>query len=178
MWLKFASMSRRYLGKVRSNFVGTEFMVYDDGENPEHYRGGDEEQIRKELGAITYASNVLGSRGPRKMRVCVPMIDEKTKHPIVFRPASKTESLLTKAREGDDRCFFLINKVRSLVVVLIGVACSHVPLIETQPPRWNETVRAYVLNFNGRVTHASVKNFQLVHPDDHDRVILQFGMPL
>ena len=24
-----------YLGKVRSNFLGTEFSIYDDGENPE-----------------------------------------------------------------------------------------------------------------------------------------------
>lgn len=36
-------------------------------------------------------------------------------------------------------------------------------------------VGAYVLNFSGRVTQASVKNFQLVSPDDHDTVVLQFG---
>ena len=34
---------------------------------------------------------------------------------------------------------------------------------------------AYCLNFGGRVTHASVKNFQLVSEEDPDRVILQFG---
>ena len=32
---------------------------------------------------------------------------------------------------------------------------------------------AYVLNFNGRVTMASVKNFQLVDPDEHNIVVLQ-----
>lgn len=142
-----------YLGKVRSNFVGTEFMVYDAGENPENYKGSDEEAVRKELGAVTYASNVLGARGPRKMRVSVPQLDPETDLPIVFRPSSKSESLLAKSKDGDSQCFFLVNK----------------------PPRWNESVRAYVLNFNGRVTQASVKNFQLVHPDDHDTVILQFG---
>lgn len=36
-------------------------------------------------------------------------------------------------------------------------------------------VGAYVLNFNGRVTMASVKNFQLVDPDDQKAVVLQFG---
>lgn len=36
-------------------------------------------------------------------------------------------------------------------------------------------VGAYVLNFNGRVTMASVKNFQLVDPDDQENVLLQFG---
>ena len=34
---------------------------------------------------------------------------------------------------------------------------------------------AYCLNFNGRVTHASVKNFQLVEEHDLENVILQFG---
>jgi Tub family len=36
-------------------------------------------------------------------------------------------------------------------------------------------VAAYVLNFNGRVTMASVKNFQLVTPEHQDSVVLQFG---
>ena len=44
-----------------------------------------------------------------------------------------------------------------------------------KPPRWNDQVGAYVLNFNGRVTMASVKNFQLVADDDHDSILLQFG---
>ena len=39
-----------------------------------------------------------------------------------------------------------------------------------KPPRWNDQVGAYVLNFNGRVTMASVKNFQLVEPDEQDAV--------
>lgn len=44
-----------------------------------------------------------------------------------------------------------------------------------KPPRWNEQVGAYVLNFSGRVTMASVKNFQLVDPDEQNAVVLQFG---
>lgn len=34
---------------------------------------------------------------------------------------------------------------------------------------------SYVLNFKGRVMQASVKNFQVVHEEDNDYVILQFG---
>ena len=34
---------------------------------------------------------------------------------------------------------------------------------------------SYRLNFGGRVTRPSVKNFQLVTPQDHDSVVLQFG---
>jgi len=44
-----------------------------------------------------------------------------------------------------------------------------------KPPKWNNEVGAYVLNFGGRVTMASVKNFQLVSPDDIETVLLQFG---
>ena len=44
-----------------------------------------------------------------------------------------------------------------------------------KPPRWNDTVGAFVLNFNGRVTMASVKNFQLITHDDAEKVVLQFG---
>lgn len=36
-------------------------------------------------------------------------------------------------------------------------------------------LNAYCLNFNGRVTEASVKNFQLVSDDNQNHVILQFG---
>ncbi|OLP75701.1 Tubby-related protein 1 [Symbiodinium microadriaticum] len=43
------------------------------------------------------------------------------------------------------------------------------------PPKWNEQVGAFVLNFNKRVTQASVKNFQLTTSDDPDTVFLQFG---
>eukprot|EP00967_Tisochrysis_lutea_P003105 scaffold3748_cov21-Tisochrysis_lutea.AAC.1 len=36
-------------------------------------------------------------------------------------------------------------------------------------------LNAYCLNFHGRVTEASVKNFQLVTDDNPNHVILQFG---
>lgn len=43
-------------------------------------------------------------------------------------------------------------------------------------PKWNSTLGAYCLNFNGRVTQASVKNFQLVSEgDEQEREVLQFG---
>ena len=62
--------SQFYLGKVRSNFLGTEFHVYDRGENPEECK--DLSKIREELAIVIYESNLLGARGPRKMRVLIP----------------------------------------------------------------------------------------------------------
>lgn len=47
--------------------------------------------------------------------------------------------------------------------------------LRNKPPQWNEESQSYVLNFNGRVTMASVKNFQVIHNDDPDYIVLQFG---
>jgi tubby and related proteins len=49
-------------------------------------------------------------------------------------------------------------------------------LLRNKPPKWNEQLGAYCLNFSGRVTAASVKNFQLVEEGDaSERVVLQYG---
>lgn len=70
-------------------------------------------------------------------------------------------------------------------------------ILRNKPPRWHEQLQCWCLNFRGRVTVASVKNFQLIaatepssstatnqsHPpqhaqssqSDHDKIILQFG---
>ncbi len=41
-----------------------------------------------------------------------------------------------------------------------------------KPPKWNEQVQAFVLNFNGRVDKASVKNFQLVDQHDDSKIYM------
>lgn len=57
-------------------------------------------------------------------------------------------------------------------------------VLKNKSPRWHEQLQCWCLNFKGRVTVASVKNFQLVAdidssldapPEEHERVILQFG---
>lgn len=48
-------------------------------------------------------------------------------------------------------------------------------VLRNKAPRWNDALGAYCLNFGGRVTHASVKNFQLVGDDDPEHIVLQFG---
>ena len=81
------------------------------------------------------------------MRVVIPVVDERTNRRVVFQPRSDNERITQKFKERDlDELFYMINK----------------------PPRWNEQVGAYVLNFNGRVTMASVKNFQLINPEDQE----------
>ncbi|PKA63884.1 Tubby-like F-box protein 5 [Apostasia shenzhenica] len=62
---------------------------------------------------------------------------------------------------------------------------SREPLVlKNKAPRWHEQLQCWCLNFKGRVTVASVKNFQLVAavdsshdipPTEQEKVILQFG---
>ena len=53
---------------------------------------------------------------------------------------------------------------------------DDVQILKNKQPKWNDQVGAYVLNFNGRVTRASVKNFQLCNvAKDPDHVVMQFG---
>jgi tubby-related protein 1 len=39
-------------------------------------------------------------------------------------------------------------------------------VLKNREPVWCDETGSYVLNFNGRVSFASIKNFQLVHPRD------------
>uniref|UniRef100_A0A671L8Q7 Si:dkey-220f10.4 n=1 Tax=Sinocyclocheilus anshuiensis TaxID=1608454 RepID=A0A671L8Q7_9TELE len=143
-----------YIGKLRSNVLGTKFTVYDNGENPERNPFIKEtDTLRQELAAICYEKNVLGFKGPRKMTVIIPGMHENDER-VVIRPKSELESLLTRYENGNkENLVTLVNK----------------------SPSWNEQTQSYVLNFHGRVTQASVKNFQIVHPDNVDYIVMQFG---
>ena len=148
------------LGKLRSNFLGTEYHIYDHGKNPDYeeayYDEKNDGDIRCELGAILYAaSTLLGSKGPRKMKVCISKVDEDDIPLKVWRPT----------KEDDESMVTCLKKEATSLDRLI--------LLENKPPSWNNEAGAYVLNFNGRVTMASVKNFQLcTHDEQH---IMQFG---
>merc|ERR1712165_252622 len=47
--------------------------------------------------------------------------------------------------------------------------------LQNRPPWWNVELGAFVLNFGGRVSVASVNNFQLCDRNDHENIMLQFG---
>lgn len=79
---KMKKGTQGYLGKVRSNFLGTEFYLYDDGVSPKNERGV--ERIRREHGIIEYETNVLGSKGPRRMKVLLPLVNSDGQQ-VVFK---------------------------------------------------------------------------------------------
>uniref|UniRef100_A0A7S4S614 Tubby C-terminal domain-containing protein n=1 Tax=Ditylum brightwellii TaxID=49249 RepID=A0A7S4S614_9STRA len=151
------------IGKLRSNFFGTEYQLYDAGINPRdidpYYDENNDTSVRSEIGAVLYENNVAGSRGPRRMQVCINKVDDAGDSTRQWQPAHKDEEMLS--------CFKHCVKP----------AIHHLISMENKVPSWNEELEAYVLDFNGRVTLASVKNFQLteMNSENQDRIILQFG---
>uniref|UniRef100_A0A671WRR2 Tubby-like protein n=1 Tax=Sparus aurata TaxID=8175 RepID=A0A671WRR2_SPAAU len=144
-----------FIGKLRSNLMGTKFTVYDNGTNPCKNPGAllEESNTRQELAAICYETNVLGFKGPRKMTVIIPGMSINFER-VPVRPQNEQESLLSRWQNHSlDNLIELHNKA----------------------PVWNDDTQSYVLNFHGRVTQASVKNFQIVHDNDPDYIVMQFG---
>lgn len=142
-----------YIGKLRSNLMGTKFTVFDHGVSPKARGRVEKTHTRQELAAICYETNVLGFKGPRKMSVIIPGMNMNHER-IPFRPQSDHANLLSKWQ----------NKTLENVIELHNKA-----------PVWNDDTQSYVLNFHGRVTQASVKNFQIVHENDPDYIVMQFG---
>ncbi|XP_042329374.1 tubby-related protein 2 isoform X2 [Sceloporus undulatus] len=143
-----------FIGKIRSNVLGTKFTVFDNGINPDKKPFVPETaQLRQELVAICYETNVLGFRGPRKMTVIIPGMNSDNER-ICIRPKNEHETLLIRFRN---------RNMQNLIK------------LQNKMPAWNEETQSYVLNFHGRVTQASVKNFQIISEDNSDYIVLQFG---
>ena len=167
-----------FFGKLRSNFVGTEFTVFDKGAKPGKVEiskdpadaaprfGGDAGILpagtlppRTELGAVRYEYNVLGSKGPRVMTGAIPRVDAGSGARAIFRSDKAGKGGILEALKKKPT-----PDVEDLIV------------LKNKQPRWNEQMQAYCLNFDGRVTDASVKNFQLADSrDETEATLLQFG---
>ncbi|XP_038137307.1 tubby-related protein 3 isoform X2 [Cyprinodon tularosa] len=144
-----------FIGKLRSNVMGTRFTVFDNGTNPCKNLGTllEESNTRQELAAICYDTNLLGFKGPRKMTVVLPGMNMNFER-IPVRPQNEQESLVGRWQN---------NRLENLIE------------LHNKAPVWNDDTQSYVLNFHGRVTQASVKNFQIVHDNDPDYIVMQFG---
>jgi len=150
--------SEIFVGKLKSNnLIGTRFTCYDHGRKPEAtdmVRRDKDENLRSEMVSILYDQNVLGFKGPRKMTVVLPKMDEESKKAITIKPAQASQTLLGYFDEAD---------------------LTHITVHHNRQPNWNDKTQSYVLNFNGRVTQASVKNFQITESDNPQSTIMQFG---
>jgi len=143
------------LGKLKSNYVGTQFAFHDTGIALKQFATSTHPQtaLRKNLGVVLYEPNYFGRKGPRKMQIAVPNVTE-TGEQVIWQPRSKSQEMLVQYRTGNKRNMLsLMNK----------------------PPIWSENIGAYVLNFDRRVSEASVKNFQLTTETNSLEILLQFG---
>lgn len=189
--------SDTYIGKLRSNFLGTKFTVYDA--HPP-YAGAvvSKSQSARMIGSnqvsprvpagnypvshISYKLNVLGSRGPRRMHCVMDSI------PVSAIEQGGTAPTWTEFPFSNRDSFASIpffksksSRVDSSTAPLSTEKESKL-VLKNKSPRWHEHLQCWCLNFHGRVTVASVKNFQLVASDEsgpanqeHDDVTLQFG---
>eukprot|EP00730_Choanoeca_flexa_P018989 TRINITY_DN9261_c0_g3_i2.p1 TRINITY_DN9261_c0_g3~~TRINITY_DN9261_c0_g3_i2.p1 ORF type:complete len:411 (+),score=59.43 TRINITY_DN9261_c0_g3_i2:130-1233(+) len=145
----------KYLAKLRSNVMGTQFSLYDDGCAPSKVMLPEnaDKKLREEMAAMIYEANMLGVKGPRKMMVHIPTLNQKHERKAVV-PVVEDDGLVQRVKvKQTDNILTMTNK----------------------KPQWDNQLKAYMLDFHGRVTQASVKNFILVHDSNPDYEILQFG---
>ncbi|CAL1689569.1 unnamed protein product [Lasius platythorax] len=143
-----------FVGKLRSNLLGTQFTIYDNGYSLMKDDKRDERfNPRQELAAVVYDTNVLGFKGPRKMTVIIPGMTPDQKR-VKVCPRDESDTLLERWK---------LKRMDNLIE------------LHNKTPVWNDDTQSYVLNFHGRVTQASVKNFQVVHDSDAEYVVMQFG---
>ncbi|XP_036230696.2 protein king tubby [Bactrocera oleae] len=137
-----------FCGKLRSNVFGTSFTVFDNGNKDST------ENPRLDLAVIIYDTNILGFKGPRNMTVILPGMTEEDQRVKISSADPKQQGILD------------LWKVKNMDTIVE---------LHNKTPVWNDETQSYVLNFHGRVTQASVKNFQLVHDSDPDYIVMQFG---
>uniref|UniRef100_A0A1D1XMR2 Tubby-like F-box protein n=1 Tax=Anthurium amnicola TaxID=1678845 RepID=A0A1D1XMR2_9ARAE len=163
--------SNAYVGKLRSDFLGTRFTMYDSQPPFSGAKASNSRASRRfaskrisphlpsgnfEIGQVSYKFNLLKTRGPRRMMCSL---------------------LCHSTKENTEEPHECTGKESAVV--------STGPVIlRNKAPRWHEHLQCWCLNFHGRVTVASVKNFQLVATVDPSRpgglgdeetVLLQFG---
>ncbi|KAG4381215.1 hypothetical protein GLYMA_15G098200v4 [Glycine max] len=190
--------SNSYVGKLRSNFLGTKFTIYDG--QPPHAgakimksrstRLVNLKQVSPKVPTgnypvahISYELNVLGSRGPRRMHCVMDSIPAAAIEPGGVAPV-QTEFSLNNIDMFPSFPFFRSksNRVENSVSGPLVDQKDGMLVLKNKAPRWHEQLQCWCLNFHGRVTIASVKNFQLVASaenrpagPEHDKIILQFG---
>lgn len=65
-------------------------------------------------------------------------------------------------------CSSLLQDHESLLARWQNKNTESVIELHNKTPVWNDDTQSYVLNFHGRVTQASVKNFQIIHDNDRE----------
>merc|ERR1719427_1914842 len=123
-----------FIGKLRSNVIGTKFTVYNSG--VKYGKSGlkqDRSNQREELALICYDTNVLGFKGPRKMTVVIPGMNSDHER-VPFVPNHDKETIQARWQ---------------------GKKMDNLIELSNKTPIWNDDMQSYVLNFKGRVTQGN-----------------------
>ncbi|PKA64785.1 Tubby-like F-box protein 8 [Apostasia shenzhenica] len=215
--------SSTYIGKLRSNFLGTKFVIYDTqppynvaslcppGRTSRRFNS---KKVSPKvptgsynIARVSYELNVLGTRGPRRMHCVVYSIPSSALDADGTVPG-QPENIVPRSLEDSFRSMSFsqssftdrsmdFSSARFSDIGGGAFGDGSIEEIKEQPlvlrnkaPRWHEQLQCWCLNFRGRVTVASVKNFQLIAANppaagaptpsqpaqsDHDKIILQFG---
>jgi len=123
------------------------------------------------------------SRGPRRMHCVMDSIPATAIEAGGVAP-TQTEFSLNNIDMFPSFPFFRSksNRVENTMSGPLVDQKDGMLVLKNKSPRWHEQLQCWCLNFHGRVTIASVKNFQLVASaengpagPEHDKIILQFG---
>lgn len=131
---------------------------------------------------LVFYMNDPTTRGPRRMNCVMDSIPASAIEPGGVAP---TQTEFPTGSLDSSPSFSLFRSKSScsegLSEQLSGLKEGKL-VLKNKTPRWHEQLQCWCLNFRGRVTVASVKNFQLVASEesvpagqDNDKVILQFG---
>merc|ERR1719221_1548967 len=95
------------LGKLRSDFLGLEFMAYGTGMNPKKIDSSMSQAhaiqlARQELLAVQYSSSLWGSkpRGPRKMSAVIPRVQPNGERLVCRTLHPEQDGLLAMQKSG------------------------------------------------------------------------------
>ncbi|CAL9199358.1 unnamed protein product [Musa hybrid cultivar] len=195
----FSRASSSYVGKVR------QFTVYDSQPPCDAAVSSGSRSTRRihskqvsprvpagnyNIATIAYELNVLRTRGPRRIQctmhsVPVSSIQEGGSVPFPTSFIHSISEQLPSLAVAKGKEPVIDFSSTSLTESRAPVQTNGAPLmLKNKAPRWHEQLQCWCLNFRGRVTVASVKNFQLVaavDPSYHvslaeqEKVILQFG---
>ena len=132
------------------------FNVYTDGDNPKDFVL--EKNVREELAHVEYEKKEWGDRGPIRMVTTIPAVDADGRRKIIKPIAGKDIDQLMQLREKAGA----------------AGAAADITILRNKEAKIRPDTGAYVLDFGGRATFPSVKNFQLVPPGSEE-IMLQFG---
>ncbi|KAK8988975.1 hypothetical protein V6N11_030346 [Hibiscus sabdariffa] len=173
----FSRSSINYIGKLRQAFTCQSSCRQ---RRIIHLRQVSPRKPMSMTAKISYELNVLRTRGPRRMKCSMYSIPVSA---IEQGGSAPTPVAFTKGEDED--CSPLLDSERKRAFEETLKSDQNVPLVlRNKAPRWHEQLQCWCLNFKGRVTVASVKNFQMVatvEPSqnvsvpEQEKVILQFG---